>query len=207
MTVPAIPASKGVSTVEKSSTVRRLKALKANEKRDEQGRMAILDQLSVPKNVDDLERQVNDWRDCRMFFPMEGQPRAYMQFPIYGPDGLFYERWVYAVIGATMLGTRAKCEKILCEHMWQIFVRLRQQYAEEHEDNDPVIVYRRHFELTEDKGHKGSSPCFEHGRVRCSSCSQTVTRLTVRVHIPGVDIASVGSPDGMGLPVLTRQAV
>lgn len=182
--------------------LRRLSASK-HKFQEDQTRMKVLDLLAVPRNVDDLETQITDWKDCRMFYPMEGMPRSYMVVPVEGrmPGEFSYARWVYTVVGFGMRAVRAKAEAPICEHIWKQFITMRRRYDELFPDQDPLIVWRRHTEIYEE-GHKGPGPCFEHGKKRCRACAAPQTRVTLRFHIPGLDLSPFGTMEGMDIPML-----
>lgn len=185
-----------------------LRRLHASKKLDEQvPRMGILDMLSVPKTIDELEAQICDWRDCRMFFPMEGMPRAYMQVPVDAADGqTYYARWMYVVIGWIMHAPRSKAESAICQMMWKQFIALRRQFDTIYPDEDPVLLFRRHVEISEEGRRKVGTPCFEHDKARCKECAHgPLTRVTLRIAIPGLDhLASNFPQDSAKLPILTE---
>lgn len=200
------------------SVLRRLSATKLLAEA-EVIRLKILDKLAIPTNVDNLEMQITDWHDCNMFFPMEGLPRAYMEVPVRlvpdqrtlaqsvwgGNPDYCYERWVYSVIGWQMKAPRHVAEPLICEKMWKQFIELRRLYATKYDENQPLMVFRRHIEITED-GHKGRMliPCFEHAQKRCKPCSVPRTRVTIRLAIPGLDLTQAAGvvPDSSALPML-----
>lgn len=172
--------------------MRRLIAARANEVRDAD-RLSILDQLSVPKTVDDLEMQLVA-KDCRMFHSMEGQPRAYMEVPTGVPEWPMV-RWVYVVFAVGVAGkTQRQAEPMICEYMWKAMVALRKEFESLYPDVDPCIVWRRHLELDHMPARK-KGPCFEHQESRCTKCIRDrLTRVTMRFAIPGLDLQGRDQP-------------
>lgn len=203
---PVPTAAQAASVLNRLSESKRLRLANGPE------RLSILDQLSVPKNVDELEMQINDWKDCSMFFPMEGQPRAYMKVPVLlpnnsvavqtGEDALFV-RWVYVVIGWVMAAPQTRAEPLICEQIWKKFIELRRQYDALYPDHSPLLLWRRHAEVSVTGRRKAGEACFEHQKRRCKECAQgPVTRVTVRVAIPGLDLTRTAAPDSSSLPML-----
>lgn len=137
--------------------------------------LAILDQLAVPKTFDDLVMQIQA-RDCNMFHPMMGVPRAYMEVP---DDNGTIHRWVYKVLSWHMMGPRSKCEAPLVAHYWKMFVELRREFARLYGDVEPVIVWRRTPEFEEIPEHKSFDP----NKVHPLAC-----RMYLRFAIPGLDL-------------------
>lgn len=158
--------------------------------------MSILDSLAVPKNFDDLVMQITA-QDCRMFFPMVGQPRAFMEVPYltgkpdpYDPSRpeIGMERWVYRVFIWRAKGTRSETESLLCEAAWKHFVDMRKQFAIFFDDAEPLIVWRRQPEFQEIPAQR-PSPCFEHNKKRCKKCAHgPLSAINMRFAIPGLDI-------------------
>jgi hypothetical protein len=158
--------------------------------------MSALDLLAVPKNFDDLIMQMQA-KDCNMFFPMIGLPRAYMEIPILNghPDPfdpskpeVTMERWVYRVFNWWAKGTRSQTEVLLCEAAWKDFVELRKLFATFFGDAEPVIVWRRQPEFEEIPAQR-KGVCFEHNKKNCRDCAHgPISLINMRFAIPGLDI-------------------
>lgn len=160
--------------------------------------LPALDLLAAPQTFDDLIMQI-EARDCNMFFPMIGQPRAFMEIPYltgkpdpYDPSkpGIGIERWVYRVFIWRARGTRSETEKFLCEATWKSFVDMRKQYATFFGDEaEPLIIWRRTPELQEIPQRSEFSPCFEHNEESCEKCVHgPITAINMRFAIPGLEI-------------------
>jgi hypothetical protein len=149
--------------------------------------LSILDQLSPPNTVEDLEMQINAWKDCRMFFPIGGQPRAWMEFPVMlapdkartlanatwgGNPEFTTERWVYSVYSIHMRGTAKTTQGPLCRRAWADMLKVRKFFAEHYGDMQPLIIWRRNPEM--DQTRAGDN--------------RRYYRLYMRFAVPGVDL-------------------
>lgn len=144
--------------------------------------LSILDHIAPPDTFDELVMQIQA-KDCRMFHPMTGLPRAYMEVP--GSEGV--ERWVYKVFGWWMHGTRSQCEAPLAAAAWKTFVDFRKQFATFYGDMEPLLVWRREPEFEECSRQTG--PCFEHGLKNCGKCERgPLCKIYMRFAIPGLEL-------------------
>lgn len=169
----------------------------------------VWDHLAVPETLDELVMMVEDWKDCNMFFPMPGIPRAYFEIPTgFGDEAesdIFpVARFVYYVIGFRCNEPQVTAEKKLCAAIWNVLKEARKTLHVKHPDYDtPVLFWRRGAEISESPPVP-VGPCFEHDVAKCGICARDhyVTRMTVRVAIPGHNLGAVAAQDSVSLEVI-----
>lgn len=124
-------------------------------------------------NLVELNEKVRNinFPDPSGFMCLEGVPRAYMEIPYFDPHGmLMHVRLVYRVFGLQAVGPYEGMEAILCDAMWLEMLSLRERFVKRcGADAEPLLFWRRHFELTiEGKGKLKTG------------------RISVRLVIPGL---------------------
>lgn len=111
------------------------------------------------------------------FTCIDGTPRGYMEIPhTISKDGRYHfecYRWVYEVVGVSIVGEREAAEPILTGWLWQ---KLEAHFPEElREDRAVMLVFRRRLAL---EGYIDRD-----GRV----CH----KLTMRLFIPAFELSAI----------------
>lgn len=157
----------------------------------------VWDHLAVPETLADMVTLVEDWKDCQMFFPMPGPPRAYFEIPANWDEAtksyMGVHRVVYHVLGYHMIGRQVDCEKHLIAALWKDFVRIRKVLHRRNREQMPMVFWRREAEIDE------LPPGDEDIPFPLPKRTDWSTRVSVRIAVPGVDLGSFGHDDTMAM--------